>query len=122
MEAVLRSAAWVIDRAQITSQSGNTLSLSYNTTYQPLDNWGYFIQNHPATLDQTGEWYYNPSDKTIRIYDNQNNPNNQLITATTASEGVNLSDSAYVTVRNIRITQTLSSGLMEQRQRNHTIG
>ncbi|WP_018618483.1 NPCBM/NEW2 domain-containing protein [Spirosoma luteum] len=111
-EAVLRSAAWVIDRAQITSQSGNTLSLSYNTTYQPLDNWGYFIQNHPATLDQTGEWYYNPSDKTIRIYDNQNNPNNQLITATTASEGVNLSNSSYVTVRNIRITQTLSSGLL----------
>ncbi|MBD2752299.1 NPCBM/NEW2 domain-containing protein [Spirosoma sp. BT704] len=111
-EAVLRSAVWVIDRAQITGQNGNTLSLNYSTTYQPLDNWGYFIQNHPATLDQVGEWYYNPSDKTIRIYDNQTSPNSKTITATTASEGVNLGSSSYITVRNIKITQTLSAGLL----------
>ncbi len=111
-DAVVRSATWVIDRVTIANQNGNTLSLAGSTTYEPTDGWGYFVQNHPATLDQSGEWYYNPADKTIRLYDNQNNPNNQSIAVTTASEGVNLANVNNVTVRNIKVTQTLSSGIL----------
>ncbi|WP_254448480.1 right-handed parallel beta-helix repeat-containing protein [Spirosoma rhododendri] len=111
-EAVIRSATWVLDRVTIAQQNGNTLSLAGSTTYEPTDGWGYFIQNHPATLDQVGEWYYNPSDKTIRLFDNQNNPNNQSIALTTAGEGINLTNVNNVTVRNVKVTQTLSSGVL----------
>ncbi|ADB40331.1 NPCBM/NEW2 domain-containing protein [Spirosoma linguale] len=110
-EAVLRPNQWILDRAAITQQNGNTLTLANNSSYNLADGWGYFIQNHPATLDQVGEWYYNPADKTIQLFDNQRNPNTQLITATTFSEGIKLTNVSYVTVRNVEITETLSSGI-----------
>ncbi|AUD01461.1 PA14 domain-containing protein [Spirosoma pollinicola] len=109
-EAVVRPTQWILDRAAITQQNGNTLTLSNNSSYDLADGWGYFIQNHPATLDQVGEWYYNPSTKTIRLFDNQNNPNNQTITATN-SDGISLNNSSYITVHNIKITETLGTGV-----------
>ena len=111
-EAVIRPTQWILDRATITQQNGNTLSLTNTSSYDLADGWGYFIQNHPATLDQVGEWYYNPANKTIRLFDNQNNPNNQLLTATAFNEGVNLTNASFITVRNLQITQTISTGLL----------
>ena len=110
-EAVVRPYQWILDRAPITNQAGNTLMLNNTSDYDLNDGWGYFIQNHPATLDQTGEWYYNPSDKTIRLYDNQNDPNSQLITATAFEAGIDLMNSSYITVRNLKITETLTAGV-----------
>ena len=110
-EAVIRPYQWVLDRAPVAKQAGKTLFINNSSNYDLNDGWGYFIQNHPSTLDQAGEWYYNPADKTIRLYDNQTNPNSQLITATAFGEGVNLINSSYVTVRNLQITQTMSAGL-----------
>ena len=110
-EVVVRPTLWILDRAPITNQDGNTLTINNNSSYTLNDGWGFFIQNHPATLDQTGEWYYNPANKTIRLFDNQNDPNGQQVTATVYSEGVNLTNASFVTVRNIQITQTLTAGL-----------
>ena len=110
-EAVVRPVQWILDRALITNQSGNTLTLANNSAYSLNDGWGYFIQNHPATLDQAGEWYYNPLDKTIQLFFDQGDPNSQLITATVFSQGVNLTNVSFVTVRNIQISETLTTGL-----------
>ena len=110
-EAVFRPAQWILNRATVTGQNGNTLSLDGSGKYDVSDNWGHFIQNHPATLDQTGEWYYNPANKTIRLYDSQTNPNTQVITATVVAEVVALSNVSFVSVRNLQITQALSTGL-----------
>ncbi len=111
-EAVFRPVQWILNRATITGQSGNTLTLNGSGSYDVSDNWGYFIQNHPATLDQRGEWYYNPANKTIQLYDNQSSPNSQAITVTANNEAVNLSDLSFVSVRNLQLTQTLSTGLL----------
>lgn len=110
-EVVFRPRQWIINRALITQQNGNTLTFSNNNLYGITDGYGFFIQNHSAALDQTGEWYYNPANKTIQLYDNQNDPNGQFITATAFGEGVNLTNASFVTVRNIQITQTLTAGL-----------
>lgn len=110
-EVVFRPVQWILNRSAITAQSGNTLTLASAGTYDISDGWGYFIQSHPATLDQVGEWYYNPSNKTIQLFDNQNNPNNQSISATANAEAVNLSNVAYVTIRNVQITQGLVTNL-----------
>ena len=120
-EVVFRPVQWILNRSTITGQSGNTLSLVSSGSYDLSDNWGYFIQNHSATLDQTGEWYYNPAGKKIQLYDNQANPNNQTITVTVFAESVKLSNVAYVTVRNLQITQTLSTGLSIINSSNLTI-
>ncbi len=110
-EAVFRPVQWILNRAKITGQSGNTLTLDGSGSYNISDNWGYFIQNHPATLDQAGEWYYNPATKKIQLFDNQANPNTQTITATTFAEAVTLSNVSFVSIRNLQLTQTLATGL-----------
>ena len=31
------------------------------------DNWGFFIENDPRTLDIQNEWYYNPSTRKLEF-------------------------------------------------------
>ena len=70
-EVVTRVERPVIERYQLTSQSGNTIRFNTgNDGYGPNQGWGYFIQNHPATLDTLNEWYFNPITKKLRIYSN----------------------------------------------------
>ena len=66
-EVAIKTSAYTLERETISSQIGGTLTISA-TTFDPKDNWGFFIQNDPRTLDVQNEWYYNPSTKKIRIY------------------------------------------------------
>lgn len=120
-EAVFRPVQWILNRATITSQSGNTLTLVSSGTYDITDNWGYFIQNHRSTLDQRGEWFYNPATKTIFLYDDQTNPNSQSVAATVFSEGTSVSSASFITIRNLKITQTLATGLLATNSSNLTV-
>ncbi len=110
-EVVIRANYFIIDRATITQQTSNTLTLTNASTYDISDQFGYFIQNHPATLDQQGEWYYNPANKQITIYSNQIDPNTQLISATVFSQGATTRARSNVTFNNLRIIETLNCGL-----------
>ena len=111
-EVVMRPTQWIIDRVVIDAQYGDALNLLNNTSnYYPGDGWGYFIQNHPATLDQNNEWYYNPANKTVRLYSSVTNPNSQTIEATVTDKGVDLANVSNVALRNLKITQTLSVGI-----------
>ncbi|MBC3787725.1 right-handed parallel beta-helix repeat-containing protein [Spirosoma utsteinense] len=120
-EVVIRPTYWIIDHATISRQQGNTLSLANMSTYILTDGWGYFIQNHPATLDQSGEWYYDPVRKLIRLYDAQTNPNSQRITATVIDRGVDASDVAYVTVRNLQVRESRTENLFARNVSNLTL-
>ena len=73
-ELVVRTTHWVIDRTKITAQAGGTLSYATPLSYMPLDNFGYFIQNDIRTLDQLGEWYYNPATKKLNVFFGNSNP------------------------------------------------
>jgi hypothetical protein len=66
--AVIKKNRHVIDRNQITSQSGGTLYYSGGGAYTGKSGWGFFIQNDSRTLDQQNEWYYNASNNKIRIF------------------------------------------------------
>lgn len=120
-EVVVRPTYWIIDRALITRQSGDVLTLANASTYQLTDGWGYFIQNHPATLDQTGEWYYDPGRKTIRIYDAGGNPNQQRITVTTVDRGIDVVDASFIGLRNLHVTETLSESFRATNASNLTL-
>jgi parallel beta-helix repeat protein len=109
-EVVIRPVQWILNRATITQQSGNSLSIAYSSGYEPADKWGYFIQNHPATLDQAGEWCYTASSKTIQLYSEQD-PNNQPIRAAVDEQGLSLVGVSNVSVRNLQISQSLNTGL-----------
>jgi uncharacterized repeat protein (TIGR01451 family) len=108
-EAVVRPVQWILDRALITSQNGNTLFLTNTTNYNLADGWGYFIQNHPATLDQNGEWYYDPNTKTIQLYLTEK-PASNAFTATAFDEALLITGN-YVTVQNLHVIQARKTNL-----------
>ncbi len=110
-EVVLAPTYWIIDRAGITQQNGNTLTLANSSTYTLTDTWGFLIQNHPATLDQTGEWYYNPANQTLQVYDDRGNPNTQTITATAVNRSIDIANASFITIRNLRLTEAKSENL-----------
>ncbi|HEX9957326.1 MAG TPA: right-handed parallel beta-helix repeat-containing protein, partial [Fibrella sp.] len=110
-EVVFRPVQWILNRSTITGQSGNTLTLASAGSYDVTDGWGYFIQNHPATLDQAGEWYYNPANKSIQLFDSQGDPNGRAIAATVNNEAVTLTNVSFVTIRNLQISQAMVTNL-----------
>lgn len=59
-----------------------------NKSYNPVDNNGYFIQNNIATLDTTGEWYYDVSAKTIYIDFTGSTPDNNSIKVSTRDKNI----------------------------------
>ena len=75
-ELALRKRRWVVDQCPITYQSGNTFYYKSPSFYPGLDGFGFYIQNHPKTLDQFGEWYYDLNSKYLQVYFGSNNPNN----------------------------------------------
>lgn len=77
-ECVVRSAHWILDVVKISSQSGGTLNFSSELTYVPsLGGNGYFIQNAESVLDVSGEWYFDSTNKVIKIY-STTSPNAQI--------------------------------------------
>lgn len=110
-EVVLRPTYWIIDRATVAQQAGNTLTLTNSSTYPLTDGWGYFIQNHPATLDQPGEWYYNPANYTIQFYATSNNPAGQSITATTEDRVIDIASTSFITIQNLHVAQARATNL-----------
>jgi hypothetical protein len=85
-EIVIRKNNWIIDRHLIKSNSQN--SLEYNNFEEeipPMIGYGFFIQNHPLTLDQHGEWYFDKGAKKISIY-LESDPSNEKIKIATLPE------------------------------------
>jgi parallel beta-helix repeat protein len=102
-EVVIRKLYWITDRHKITNHSGNRISYGPNpdTDYEPRDGYGYFIQNHPSTLDKYGEWYYDRSKKAVRVYFGSD-PGSTVVEASTFDHLVsNQSGTNYITFENL---------------------
>jgi parallel beta-helix repeat protein len=95
-ELVIRPHRWVIDRNPINGHSGSTLTYTSASTYEPENGFGYFIQNHLATLDQDGEWYYNPNTKKVYMYFGSNNPVNYTVNVSTKTNLINADGRSYL--------------------------
>lgn len=102
-ELVARVERPVIDKYAITSQSGKTIHFTPNVAdgYLPKTNWGFFIQNHPATLDIVNEWYYHPQSKKLRIY---NTKEPKAVQATTIDTLVTILVTNFLTFENIHFS------------------
>lgn len=104
-EVVIRKNNWIIDRHSITYHSGT--SIGYNTTgsyYGPNTGYGFFIQNHPGTLDQNGEWYYNPQNKLLQFYYDRGNPNSANVQVALSNQVVVINSGvSNITFSNIAI-------------------
>ena len=96
-ELVIKLGLFVLDRRNITSQSKGTLIFTPATTYEPVNGYGFFIQNDVRTLDSQGEWYYNPSTKKLRVY-STSSPTNVEVASISTLATIN---SEYITIENI---------------------
>ncbi len=110
-ELVARTAHWVIERSKITSHSGNKIYYAANEgAYSPKVNYGYFIQNSIKALDQSGEWYYNPSNKKVSMYFGANSPSSFNITASAIDHLIYSDSKSYVVFDNLTIKGANKNG------------
>jgi parallel beta-helix repeat protein len=71
-ETVLRSRRWILDRLRVKSHEGAVLRFERESTYEPYDGFGFFIQDHPAALDAEGEWCFDSGKGEIILYSSTN--------------------------------------------------
>src|SRR6185295_16375421 len=64
---------------------------------------GYFIQNHPATLDEPGEWYYRKSDNRLGVYSVSGNPAS-VIKVSTVETLVDINGKSNISFSGLRFT------------------
>ncbi len=101
-DVIIRTSRWTLDKGKITNHSGTRITYTPTpNTYTPVNNYGYFIQNNIKTLDQLGEWYYNPSTKRIYMYFGSNNPSSYNVQAASSDNLVYSSNRSYVGFENI---------------------
>jgi len=99
-EAVVRRNRWILDRLTIQSQNSGTLKFTSSVSYEFIDGFGYFIQKDPRTLDQQGEWYYNPANKKFSLY-SVSDPNQFLTQATQIDNLLFINGLNYITIENL---------------------
>jgi len=100
-ELVVRTNHWLIDKAPILQHTGNTINYTGTSSSVMDNNWGYFIQNHPQTLDKYGEWYYNPTTKKVLIYTNTDNPSSSTVGAATIGTLITIQNQKYIQLNNL---------------------
>ncbi|NJN94757.1 MAG: hypothetical protein HC875_12005 [Anaerolineales bacterium] len=68
--AHIKGMRWYLLNRQVSADSGDTLTFSANNDCWAGNcaGWGYWLSNHLSTLDQDGEWYYNPATRTVYLY------------------------------------------------------
>lgn len=79
-QVVLRTANFLIDIDSVAAHKDGVLTLiPYPLAGTPKDKYGYFFQNHPATLDQFGEWCTSPANKKITVFFGNKNPSDYQV-------------------------------------------
>ncbi|MBF0608932.1 MAG: FG-GAP-like repeat-containing protein [Candidatus Magnetobacterium sp. LHC-1] len=84
----IKGMRWYIINREVTGSSGTTLSLAVDTEcWYGCTGWGYFINNHMATLDQDGEWYYDSASNKVYLYSATGSPADAAMEGSVVVEG-----------------------------------
>jgi parallel beta-helix repeat protein len=111
-ELVLRKNHWIIDRQKITASQGNTITFSAATRYEPKKGYGFFIQNHMNTLDQTGDWYQDLDTNRLYVCLEDSNPENYTIHVSNVQQLITtLPNTRHVTIEGLHLNGANKSGL-----------
>jgi parallel beta-helix repeat protein len=102
-QVVIRKNRWILDRNEITGQAGTTIYYNSASGYGAAKGYGYFIQNHPAVLDQQGEWYYRAAGNRLGIY-SSGNPENYAVKAGVRETLVSISGQSNLSFENLRLS------------------
>lgn len=94
-EAVIRTQRWSLERKLIANHTGTTFTFGSDANYEIADNYGYFLQNHPAALDKEGEWCY--TDNKIRIFTTAD-PNTRNISVANTDKYIDINAQQYLVI------------------------
>jgi uncharacterized repeat protein (TIGR01451 family) len=73
----IKGMRWYILNRTVTGDSGNTLTLnSAASCWGGCAGWGFWLDNHLATLDQDGEWFYDAAAQRVYLYSTHGAPAN----------------------------------------------
>jgi len=100
-DIVIKKKHWIIDRGNITSQTSGIINYAGGTSGTPTDNYGYFIENDPRTLDQFGEWYFDSSAKKMRVFFGNANPSLYSVNASAENILVNINGQSFIEFKNL---------------------
>lgn len=100
-EIVIRKNRWVIDKAKILKQERNTFTYQSPTGQEPSDNFGYFIQNDPRTLDQPGEWFYDTTSGKLQIFFGKDQPPEFAVQVAVEQSLINCHGQQYLVIENL---------------------
>jgi len=117
---VIRKNRWVIENDTIVSQSGNTITYKTGSTFLPANKFGYFIQGNAYTLDQPGEWYYNPANKVVQVY-SVGNPSSMNMQIARIDTLLQFNSAQYVVVNGIAFQGANKTGVAMFRSYNITL-
>lgn len=91
-EIVVRSNRWTIDKLPVREYEHKTFKTSLASSYPLEPGSGYFLQKHLSTLDQPGEWFYQPSTKQIYLFlESGVNPMSESIRVSVLDFGLSVS-------------------------------
>ena len=122
----LKNIRWSMIDREVAGSSGTTLILNQGISclisgWGDCVGWGYFLNNHPGTLDQDGEWYYDEGTGQVYLYSSGGVPSSIegsviLDDSSSASShgGVMLSHTppaSYVIVDNLGVENWFSHGM-----------
>jgi hypothetical protein len=130
----IKNIRWSMLDRQVTASSGTSLTLNTGlscliSSWGTCAGWGYFINNHLATLDQEGEWYYDAAAHKVYLYSSSapTNIEGSVIledASTLRHGGLMLSDgsaTAYVVVENLVIQNWFNHGISTPGSMNQDI-
>lgn len=122
-EVVIRHNHWTLDRWKITSHVGTRISFEsvLSLSDEPKDGYGYFIQNHIQTLDQFGEWYFNPTTRTLSMYFGSSSPTAYVIKASVVSNIIMANNRDYLRFENLNIQGAIAYGISAFSSHNMTV-
>jgi parallel beta-helix repeat protein len=99
-DIIVRTKRWILDKASIKQQANNSFVFSKDISYEPIHNFGFFIQNSLQTLDEEGEWYYDDKQQKIYLYFTKN-PSNRVVEVSSIPTLVDISNQGNITIENL---------------------
>jgi len=78
-EMVVSKSDWVIDRVNVLTQAGDTVTWDGGSSSPAIGVQGFFFQNHINCLTELGDWMYDPTTNKISMYFGSEDPANYLI-------------------------------------------
>jgi parallel beta-helix repeat protein len=99
-ELVVRKNQFITDRRTITGQSAGVISYS-GGGYNAVDNFGYFIQNHPSVCTSLGDWCYDVKAKKLYMFFGNASPSDFKVQVSMADRNITMSNTRYHTFKNL---------------------